>query len=335
MAAVRIGLVGCGLFGQSHLEAFRGLPDVKVSAVFDIDRVRARRLAEAFQVPRVCESLEEICSLSEVDAIDVVTTEEAHLAPVVTALERGKHVFVEKPLALDVGECSRMIEAAQVSGRILMPGHILRFETKYALLKDALDAGRMGRIVSMQARRNRPKTLLERYSRTHPALENCIHDVDLMLWFTGDSVKRVRGYGRNATGVKHADTFWGVLEFTSGALGIVETIWLLPEQAGIALDDAFQVVGTKGIGSLQLVPGNLTFWTDAGYDAPDVGYGPVIAGAARGALREELAYFRDCVRDNRPPEVITAVEAARAVRVTLALVESSEKERDVEIDDWR
>jgi predicted dehydrogenase len=61
----------------------------------------------------------------------------------------------------------------------------------------------------------------------------------------------------------------------------------------------------------------------------------VISGTARGALREELAYFRDCVRDNRPPQVITAVEAARAVRVTLALVESSEKGRDVEIDDWR
>jgi len=331
MKPVRIGLVGCGLFGRSHLEAFRGLPDVEVPAVFDTDLDRARQLAAEFAVPRVCESLEELCALPELDAIDVVTTEDAHAKPTLHAFAEGKHVFVEKPMALDPGDCELMIQAAETAGRILMVGHILRFETKYRLVKDAVASGRFGRIVSMHARRNRPKTLLERYQRTHPALENSIHDVDLMLWYTGQRVRRLRGYQRNATGVRHADVFWGIIEFDKDAIGVVETIWLLPQQAGVGLDDAFHLVGTRGVGNVRLEPGALTFWTEAGFETPDVSYGPLVAGVAGGALREELLYFCECVRNNRPPERITAPEAAYAVEVTRALVESAVTGKDISL----
>lgn len=106
----------------------------------------------------------------------------------------------------------------------------------------------------------------------HSALENSIHDVDIMLWYAVSPVRRVRGYGRRATGHKNPDTFWCMLEFESGAVGVVETIWMLPEAA--------------------------------------------------------------CVQDDGAPEVITAEEAKRAVRVVLALIESAEKERDIEIGEW-
>ncbi len=331
MKPVRIGLVGCGSFGRSHLEAFRGLAGVEVPAVFDTDVDRARQLAAEFGIPRVCASLEELCALAELDAVDVVTSEDAHAKPTLHAFAEGKHVFVEKPMALDPGDCELMIQAAETAGRILMVGHILRFETKYRLLKEAVAAGRLGRIVSMHARRNRPKTLLERYQRTHPALENSIHDVDLMLWYTGQRVRRVRGYQRNATGVRHADVFWGIIEFEKETIGVVETIWLLPQQAGVGLDDAFHLVATRGVGNVRLEPGALTFWTETGFETPDVSYGPLMAGVAGGALREELIYFCECVRNNRQPERITAPEAAYAVEVTRALVESATSGKDISL----
>ena len=302
--------------------------------MFDIDTGRARRMAETFSVPGVCGSLEEICGQRDLHAMDVVTPEETHLEPVLAALGRGKHVFVEKPLATDLAGCTRMIEAARAAGRFLMPGHLLRFETKYAMLKDELASGRLGRIVSMHARRNRPRSLLPVYGRTHPALENCIHDIDLMLWYAAAPVRRVRAFARRATGRRHPDTFWGFLEFEGGAVGVVETIWMLPKGAGIGLDDAFQLIGSEGVGNLQLYPGTLSFWKEQGYELPDTGYDPRVAGTARGALRDELAYFCECILENRPPEVITAADARRAVRVVLALIESGEAERDVEISEW-
>ena len=326
MDTVRIGLVGCGNYAVSHMEAFATVAGVEIAAAFDIDGARAEAVAGQFRIPRVCASLEEICGMDGLDAIDVVATETAHYAPVMGAIAAGKHVFVEKPLATDVGECARMIAAARQADRILMVGHLLRFETKYTLLKQELASGRLGTIVSMHARRNRPKTLLPVYGRTHPALENSIHDVDLMLWYTGQAVKRVRGYGRKVTGGPNDDTFWGVLEFADQAIGVVETIWLLPDAAGVRLDDGFELIGTRGAARLDLFPGPLSFWREDGYDVPDVSYTSI--------LRDQLVYFGDCVRAGRPPEIITAVEAMQAVRVALGLVESARIGRDVEIGDW-
>ena len=334
MDRVRIGLVGCGSFGESHLQAFRAVPAAEVAAVFDTDRQRAEQVAVEFGVGRVCDSLEEICGLADLMAIDVVTPEHLHVQPVGLALANGRHVFVEKPLATDLDDCSNMIEAARSADRFLMVGQILRFETKYAMLHDEVASGRLGEIVSMHARRNRPKSLLPVYGRTHPALENCIHDVDLMLWYTGKRVTRVRGYGRHATNRKYPDTFWGVLEFEGGALGVVETIWLLPKAAGIMTDDAFQLIGTAGVGNVNLLPGSFNLLRETGYEVPDVSYDPRVAGCARGALRDELAYFCECVLDGREPSVITAAEAKRAVRVVLALIESAETQKSIELRTW-
>ena len=192
-----------------------------------------------------------------------------------------------------------MIEAARAAGRFLMVGHILRFEAKYAMLKEELASGRLGEVVSLHARRNRLKDLLPRYGRIHPVLETGIHDIDMMLWYVGKPVRRVRGYARSITGGMNPDTFWGVLEFEGGALGVVETIWLLPKAAGIMLDDAFQVVGTRGVGNLHLVPGALSFWREDGYEVPDVSYDPRVMNSVRGALREELSYLCDCAAQDR------------------------------------
>jgi UDP-N-acetylglucosamine 3-dehydrogenase len=316
------------------LQGFRAVPAARVAAVFDIDKERARRIAAEFSIPRICESLEQICTLPELDAIDVVTPEQMHLEPVRTALGSGKHVFVEKPMATSLADCTAMIEAASATGRFLMVGQILRFETKYAMLKDEISAGRLGTAVSMHARRNRPKSLLPVYGRTHPALINSIHDVDLMLWYVGQPVRCVRGYSRHATGRKHPETFWGIIEFEGGAIGVTETIWMLPSNAGVFLDDAFQFIGTAGVANLQLHPATFAILRESGYQIPDVSYDPRVGGAARGALRDELAYFCECVLLNRTPEVITAVAAKRAVRVVLALIESAEAGRDVEIGEW-
>lgn len=334
MDRVNIGLVGCGAFGESHLCGFRAVPSARIAAVFDADKERARRIAAAFSIPRICESLEQICTLPGLDAIDVVTPEQMHLEPVRTALASGKHVFVEKPMATSLADCTAMIEAASATGRFLMVGHILRFETKYAMMKDEISAGRLGTTVSMHARRNRPKSLLPVYGRTHPALINSIHDVDLMLWYVGQPVRRVRGYQRHATGGKYPETFWGIIEFEGGAIGVAETIWMMPTHAGVFLDDAFQFIGTAGVANLQLHPATFVILRESGYEIPDVSYDPRVGDAAHGALRDELAYFCECVLLNRAPEVVTAVAAKRAVRVVLALIESAEAGRDVEIGEW-
>ena len=333
MEQVRIGLVGCGLFGQSHLMAYRGVRGAEVVAAFDVVRKTAEDAARDFGIPHVCSSIEELCDDPAVQAVDVVTPEHAHRQPVIMALERGKAVFVEKPFAASLEDCDAMIETAETLNGILMAGHILRFETRYALLKQEVDSGRLGKVITMYARRNRPKSLLAKYGRSHPAIINAIHDIDLMLWYTGDQVRRVRGYTRNHSGGANPDTFWGILEFAGGALGVVEVQWRLPDQGGVMLDDAFQLVGERGVGNLSLFPSGFSLWRDDGFQIPDAGYDPRVRGSARGALRDELEYFCDCVRDHRQPGIVTPREARNAVRVALALIDSANTGRDLEIED--
>src|SRR5437016_7491176 len=319
---LQIGLVGCGSFGESHLAAFKGIPYVQVTAVTDVVESRARNLATKYGIDQVTRDYRELCSLPQLDAVSVVTTEDQHLGPVLEALRHGKHVFVEKPIATNIEDGERMLEASRKAGRILMPGHLLRFEARYALVKEQLTSGRLGQIVSIFARRDRPKKQGKIYKRTPLVLETAIHDIDTMLWYTGKKVKSVNAFEVALEPGGMADLLWAVLQFEGGAVGVLQTMWLLPDKTE-ALDDAMQVVTTSGIANVDILHSGLTLWHEEGHEMPDVCYEPRICGSVYGALREELGYFALCALEGRAPVIVTAEDGVNALRVGLAVVESA------------
>src|SRR4051794_12425083 len=148
MKELRAGLVGCGLFGESHLSAMQAVPGVHVAALFDTDSDRAAALATQYRVPAVAASLSELLDL--VDVVHVATPEDRHRDPVIASLQAHKHVLLEKPFATSLEDCQAMTEAAQSSGCMLMVGHLLRFDPRYTVLRDEVAAGQVGRIVYMQ-----------------------------------------------------------------------------------------------------------------------------------------------------------------------------------------
>ena len=332
MDKVRVGVIGVGAFGESHLAAYCSLPYVTVAAVCSRDASRIQAVAARYLVPRWHTDYHEMLAENELDAVSVVTSEDAHLGPTLAALQAGKHVLVEKPIATRLDEAEQMLAAARAARVYLMPGHVLRFETRYATVKDQLAAGELGRVVSISARRNRPKSQAKTYLRTHGILETSIHDLDLILWYTGDRVRRVRAFQRNINGHPNPDVTFAFLEFAGGAVACVETIWLTPDQAGVALDDAMQVVGTRGIAQVDFAHAGLSLWRESGYLAPDVSYEPRVRGAVFGALKEEMAYFATCVLQRQPPSVVTAEEAVEGLRVALAIIQSAEQDRDVVLE---
>src|SRR2546430_16200977 len=108
-----------------------------------------------------------------------------HTEPAVAALQAGKHVFLEKPIASTVEDCRKIIAASKTSEGILQVGHICRFNPRYRAAKQALSEGRIGRIASLAPRRNIPAaataTILNKIG---PMGGDAIHGTDLMLWFT-------------------------------------------------------------------------------------------------------------------------------------------------------
>jgi predicted dehydrogenase len=328
---LRIGVVGCGAFGESHLATFAGIPFAEVTAVTDLNRERARKLASRYQIPRVAKEFRELCSLPDLDAVSVVSTEDQHLEPVLAALAQGKHVFVEKPLATQLEDAEKMLATARKTGLILMPGHILRFETKYATVKEQLHSGRLGRILSISAKRNRPKWQGRIYKRTPLVLETAIHDLDIMLWYTGKKVTSVRCYDVSVEPGRGADLTCATLKFENGALGLLQTMWLLPDKTPF-LDDSMQVVTTSGVANIDMLQSGLTIWHEDGVEIPDVSYEPRLHGTVYGALREELSYFALCALEGRQPALLTAQDGIEALRVALALVDSAQTDREVRLN---
>lgn len=325
----QVGVIGCGLWGTAHLQAYLRLPHVEVVAVCDASEERARSAANQYGISQWFGRYEDLCALPGLDAVSIVTPEAEHLGPVLAAAQRGLHILVEKPVASEVSEVEKMIEAARAADVILMPGHILRFEPRYAFVKDKLENGGLGAIATIQARRNRTKETRRKYARAHPVFAAAIHDIDIVLWYVESPVKRVRGYHRNIAGNTTPDVFWGILEFENGVLSSIECTWLTPDAAGIPSDDILHVITDRGVASIDFVHTGLMLWKDVGFEVPDVSVAPLLQGTLGGALADELSYFASCALTGKQPEVVTSADAVACVRIAAALLESAEKDQEI------
>jgi predicted dehydrogenase len=332
MTDVRIGLIGLGAFGESHLRALRGVPGVTVTAVCSRSLDRAREIAAAWNVPHAFDDHLGLCDHPGVEAVIVATEESRHVAPTLAALEAGKHVLVEKPLATTRDDALAIRAAAATARGRLLPGHIVRFEVRYAAVRDAVAQGDLGTIAAMHATRNRPRATLDTYRRCHPALVTAIHDIDAMLWISGEKPVTVRGHHRLDDGPDGVYGVWGTLTFPSGAIATLEAAWMVPDGAGLANGDTFAVLGTLGSARIDMAAAGLQIQVSGRLQIPDAVYEPELHDVTGGALHAELAHFARLVRDPDLPPVATANDGLNAVIVAEALIQSAERNEEVAID---
>src|SRR4029078_11694870 len=154
----------------------------------------------------------------DIDAVSVCTMWDQHRAPAIAALEAGKHVFLEKPIASTVEDAKAITAASKAANGILFIGHVVRFNPRYRMAKQAIDEGRIGRIVALSSRRNIPAawtpTIL---NRVGPIVGDAIHDTDIMLWFTGDRVVSAYAQAVDVRGLPHPDIRHTMYRFARAA----------------------------------------------------------------------------------------------------------------------
>lgn len=326
-----VGVIGLGGWGEVHVQAWQSLPLVKVQAVCSRRPERATEIAQRFGIARCYSTPEELVADPHVDVVSVVNDERAHRPAVLAAVAAGKPVLVEKPIATRLDDARAMVEAAETAGVPLMPAHVLRFDTRLAMLKDRLLVGELGRVVSIYARRLIPRDRYATYQRTHPALNAAIHDIDLALWYADSPVTAVRAYERNIQGGQAPDVLWATIEFASGALAVIENLWLVPEQAGVWLDAETEVVGSDGMARVRFPSDAMSLWLQRAPQAPDTTLVPIAGGTMQGALCDQFAYFVRCVVAGDPPTRVTGGDALRSLEVTLAIMESAASNREVRL----
>jgi predicted dehydrogenase len=335
MKDIKIGIIGCGLFGQAIIDTLKTIPYVRVTAISDQYTKFLHAAAKKYRIKNAFKDFRELCKLPELDAVCVVTREHEHAKPVLTAFKNGKHVYCEKPLASTLADGKAMVAAAEKSGLIFQVGKLLRFTPHYAKAKEEIAAGKIGKIVTIHARRNRPKTVWRWYNNSKHTvpflLENSVHDIDVILWYIKDRVVNVRAFTRQIQKGGMPDVNWGMMEFAGGALAVVETTWLIPEQSGIVLDDSMQIIGTKGVLNIKISSPELSLWGNKGFQAYDTTYDTIFHNHPNGGLLSEMQYFASCVASGKHPKIITAQEAFDAMKISLALIESGKKKKDVRV----
>lgn len=324
MEKVRIGVIGLGWFGETHCEVLASAPEFELAALCTRTEARLEELGRKHSVSQLYTDYNEMLANADIDAVSVVTMWDQHTAPAVAALEAGKHVFLEKPMAHTVADCRIICDAAARARGHLMLGHICRFNPRYATAKREIAAGNIGRILCMSSRRNIPAAWTpEILNKIGPIIGDAIHDTDLMLWFTGARVVSAYAQTVDLRGKKYPDIGQTMYRFDNGATATLETVWCMPDKTPFDIDERMSIIGSDGLIHVQDTFPNIGICTRDGFRSPDTTYWPELHGRLSGALREEFRYFAECCRTDTPPAIITPEESLAAVEAALAAEESA------------
>lgn len=149
---LRIGLIGLGgIATRAHLPALAAIPAVEVRAAAEVDSYQATRTQQRFGIPKLYDDYRDMLRQERLDAVYVCLPNALHYQAAAAALNRGMHVYCEKPVGLSAQEAETLADRAERTGLVLMPGYHLRFHKHFMRARDLLAARRLGRILQIQA----------------------------------------------------------------------------------------------------------------------------------------------------------------------------------------
>lgn len=308
----RIAVLGCGYWGSNHIRTLKGLG--ALHAVSDANAARA----EGFASEQDCLSLspDELIARDDVDAIVMALPPQFHAETAIRAVEAGKDVLVEKPIALTVSDAERAVAAAQANGRIFMVGHVLRYHPAFETLKELIDAGELGEVRYIHSHR----LGLGKFHTENDALWDLApHDLSMILAITGTEPVEIRGEG--AALLDHLSDFAHLhMRFPGGLRSHLFASRLNPYR-----ERRLTVVGTKAMAVFddvepwerKLAVYRHAVWQDSGqwaFTANEPNYVPVGEGMP---LTRELQHFLSCIETRTAPrtggqEAITVLKILTA-----------------------
>ncbi len=312
----RVAVVGVGPWGANHARVFAA--QGALAAVTDIDRARAEAIAGRHAVP--ARDFEAVLGDPTIGALVIAAPAATHEVIARAALDAGKDVLVEKPLALDLDAATGLVERARAGGRILMVGHVLRYHPAVEALDALVAAGRLGRLRYMHATRLN----LGRIRREENILWSFApHDVSMILALAGSMPARVRAIGSRHLDDAVADVTSTALEFADGLVAYGFVSWLHPfkEQRLTVVGDAAMAVfddGRPWPEKLVVIPGRIRL--DGGALVPEAGAAEPVALAPCEPLEAEARHFLARIADRAAP----LTDGDEGLRV-LAVLEAAER----------
>lgn len=338
---INVGVIGLGMMGLTHLDVYAALDGVQVAAIADADEARRTGQTKAagnvkgqaqggFDVAKVKGYADgmELIRDPAVQVVDVCLPTPLHKAFALAALEAGKHVLVEKPLARTSADAFALADAADAarakSGALAMPAMCIRFWPGWTWVKRAIEERRYGRVLSARFQRLASHPGGAFYANADAsgaaALDLHIHDADFVRFCFGPpKAVRSAGYSHVTGGIDHLVTHY---VYDEVPLVIAEGGWAM--QKGYPFHMGFTVNFERATAVYDLNAAEPMVVYQNG--KPEA----VKLDAVMG-YRLEIEYFLACIASNRPPQTVTLRDAAEAVRLVEAEVESVRSGREVKL----
>jgi predicted dehydrogenase len=226
-STVNVGLVGLGYWGPNLLRALFELPDVEVSYICDLDPERLDRFGRRYPSARPTRDFENLLADPRVDAVVIATPVFTHFELATRALQAGKHVFVEKPMASSSAEAGELIELADSMDLALMCGHTFLYSPAVRAVKEIISSGDLGEIYFISSSR----VNLGLHQRDVSVVWDLgPHDFSILLYWMDEMPDWVGAVGRDSIVKGIPDVAFIDLGFPSGALAHVELSWLAPSK---------------------------------------------------------------------------------------------------------
>jgi predicted dehydrogenase len=298
-----VAVVGLGYWGPNLARNFAALPDSELAWICDGDAERLERMATSFPGARTSGSVDELLADPELDALVVATPVPTHADLARRALEAGKHVFVEKPLAQSVADAESVVAAAEESGRTLMVGHLLEYHPGLVRLRELVTTGELGDVHYIYGNR----VNLGKVRADENALWSLgAHDVSVVLGLADEEPVQCHAFGESYVREGIEDVVFCYMRFPSGLAAHLHLSWLDPHK-----ERRFTVVGSKRMATFDdmAIDQKLTVY-DKTVDQPYDSYGEYIARSGdvwspsvpnQEPLRLECAHFLECVREGTRP----------------------------------
>jgi UDP-N-acetylglucosamine 3-dehydrogenase len=324
MDEIQLAVIGTGLIGSLYSHIIAQTYGAKLVAVCDVISERVGALAEELKVrPYVGSQYAHIfADFPDLYGVLVCTSEINHVEPALAALQAGKHLFVEKPLAESAGSAQRIVSGAQGCTQVTMVGYSLRFDPRYYLMQQAVLKGEIGEIVQIYARRTPSLATLERIqARVELPFWVGVHDLDMMRWVTGSDIREV--YARctwmEFGGKRVKSAIISNIQFKNGVIAVLENAWRTASTSSRQQSTAyFKVQGTRGEIEVKSHEQGITITREGEMYVPDTVYMPQLHDKITGVYRDQIDHFISCIRYNRLSSIpledgLAGVKAAEAI----------------------
>ena len=328
---LKVGLIGCGNIGAGgHLPAYAHIPEAELVAVCDIVTERANQAAQISGATPYTD-YRQLLERDDIEMVDICLPTDLHAQVTIAALEAGKHVLCEKPMAHTLEAAKAVIDAARRNGVKLMIGHVRRFDHRYASIKAQLGAGRVGKPVFIRRAERQFLPFPPDAWHWHPQrgggviLDIGVHVTDMFHWFFEEDAvevyavaRSVRETARTAGSFDHAML---TCKFPKG-VGFAEISWAYPKGFGGALYAQLDIVGTEGKISYSDKDTNpmLAYTPEKGHELPRYFR---FMSTTEYAFEEEIRHFVRCVLEDKEPAV-SLEDAYAALEMALAAQRSAE-----------